>query len=186
MQNNKISKSAKIYPNNYIGDNVEIGDNTVCYPGNFLENCKIGNNCTIRSSTILDSTIKDGVFVGPNAHIRNQSVIEDNVRIGNFVEVKKSIIKEGSKVAHLTYIGDAEIGKTCNIGCGVICCNYDGVNKHRTIIKDNVFVGSNVNLIAPIVIEENSFIAAGSTITKDVEKNTFAIARARQENKPKR
>ena len=185
MQNN-ISKTLNIYPNNYIGDNVSIGDNTIIYPGNFLENCSIGNNCIIRSSTITDSVVKNNVTVGPNAHIRNGSVIEDNVRIGNFVEVKKSTIGNGSKVAHLTYIGDAEIGKCCNIGCGVICCNYDGVNKHRTIIKDNVFVGSNVNLIAPIVIEENSFIAAGSTITKDVDKNTFAIARAKQENKPKR
>jgi bifunctional UDP-N-acetylglucosamine pyrophosphorylase/glucosamine-1-phosphate N-acetyltransferase len=108
------------------------------------------------------------------------------VRVGNFVEIKNSTIKQNTKISHLTYIGDATIGSNCNIGCGVVFCNYDGKNKHKTIIGDNVFVGSNVNLIAPITIDNNCFIAAGSTVTKSVSNDTFVIARAKQENKPKR
>lgn len=151
-----------------------------------LDNCTIGKGCKIMCSYIEKSTIGDNCSVGPYAHIRPECNIDKNVRIGNFVEIKKSHIKSGTKISHLTYVGDAEIGKNCNLGCGVVFCNYDGKVKHKTIIGDGVFVGSNVNLIAPLVINDDCFIAAGSTITKSVTKNTFVIARAKQENKPKR
>lgn len=181
-----IAPSAVIYPGNYIEGECKIGEGTILYPGNFIKNSEIGNNCEVHASVIKDSVIKDHVGIGPNAHLRNGCVIEDFVRIGNFVEIKKSIIKSGTKVAHLAYIGDAEVGNCCNIGCGVIFCNYDGKVKHKTFIGNNVFVGSNCNLIAPITIKDDCFIAAGSTITKDMKEKTFAIARAKQENRPKR
>lgn len=163
-----------------IADDVEfIGE---CY----LKNCTIDSGCKICSSYIIDSCIGKNCTVGPFAHIRPGSIIESNVRIGNFVEIKKSHIKSGTKISHLTYVGDAEIGTNCNLGCGVIFCNYDGKTKHKTVVGDNVFVGSNVNLIAPLKIEDGCFIAAGSTVTKDVPKDSFVIARSKQENKPKR
>ena len=128
---------------------------------------KIGANCKI----------------GPFAHLRDNSVIKADCRIGNFVEVKKSKIGDKSKASHLAYIGDSEIGFDCNFGCGSITVNYDGINKHKTTIGDNVFIGCNTNLVAPVTIHNNSFIACGSTITSDVPENTLAIARSRQLNK---
>ena len=121
--------------------------------------------------------------IGPFAHLRGNVVLEDNVKIGNFVELKKAIIGEGTKVPHLSYMGDCEIGSKTNIGCGTITCNYDGVNKHKTIIGDNAFIGSNVNLVAPVKIGNNVTIGAGSTITEDVPDNALSIARERQINK---
>ena len=151
-----------------------------------LDNCSIGCNCKIMGSYIEKSVIGNNCVIGPFAHIRPDCYVDENVRIGNFVELKKAHIKSGTKISHLTYVGDAEIGKNCNLGCGVIFCNYDGKEKHKTTLGNNVFVGSNVNLIAPLKIEDNCFIAAGSTVTKDVTKDTFVIARSKQENKPKR
>lgn len=168
----------------YIGPDVEIGPGTIIYPNTVIEGpSKVGSFCTIESSYIRDSVIGDHVQVGPFAHIRNQSVIADRVRIGNFVEVKKSRLGKDVKSAHLTYLGDATIGERTNIGCGVITVNYDGVHKHQTVIKEDAFIGSNVNLIAPVTIGKNALVAAGSTITDDVEDNALAIARSRQTNK---
>ena len=144
---------------------------------------QIGSNCRIESSYIRDSIIGDHVTVGPFAHIRNQSIVSDNVRIGNFVEIKKSTLSKGVKSAHLTYLGDSEIGENTNIGCGTITVNYDGTNKHKTVIGKNSFIGSNVNLIAPITIGDNATIAAGSTINEDVPSDSLAIARERQTTK---
>jgi len=165
----------------YIGPDVQIGPGTTIYPNSVIEGqTTIGSFCTIESSYIRDSKIGDYVQVGPFAHIRNQSLIHDRVRIGNFVEVKKAILGQDVKAAHLSYLGDALIGDRTNIGCGVITVNYDGVSKHQTIIKEDAFIGSNVNLIAPITIGKNALVAAGSTITDDVEDHALAIARSRQ------
>lgn len=149
----------------YIHDNVKIGKDTVIHP-----------NTTIKSGVIIG----DNCEIGPNAYIREGCVLGNNVKIGSFVEIKKTKVGDGSKIPHLSYIGDCEVGKGVNIGCGTITCNYDGVNKHKTIIGDDCFIGSNTNLIAPVKLGDNSFIAAGSTITDDVPKDSLAIARERQ------
>ena len=155
----------------YIYDDVEIGTDTVIHPNTTIKSgVKVGKNCEI----------------GPNAYIREGCEIADNVKIGSFVEIKKAIIKEGTKVPHLSYMGDCEIGEKVNIGCGAITCNYDGKNKYKTVIGDNAFIGSNVNFIAPVNIGNEVLIAAGSTITEDVPDNTLAIARQRQINKEKK
>jgi bifunctional UDP-N-acetylglucosamine pyrophosphorylase/glucosamine-1-phosphate N-acetyltransferase len=117
------------------------------------------------------------------AHLRSGSVLKDHVKIGNFVETKKIIMGEGSKASHLTYLGDAEIGRKVNIGCGTITCNYDGVNKHRTVIGDNVFIGSDVQLVAPVTVGQNALVAAGTTVTRDVPSDALAISRVPQVNK---
>lgn len=186
----------------YIGSDVVIGTDTTIEPGCIIKGkttigngCHIGpyceltnvtikNNVEIKFSVISDSVIENGVDMGPYARLRNDCHILENVHIGNFVEMKKATFGEGSKAAHLTYIGDATVGSEVNIGCGTITVNYDGKNKSQTIIKDRAFIGCNSNLIAPVTIGEKSFIAAGSTITNEVEENAMAIARARQENKP--
>ena len=122
--------------------------------------------------------------IGPNAHLRNGCHIGNNCRIGNYVEMKNTFFGDGSKCAHLTYVGDATVGKKCNFGCGVVTVNYDGKHKFHTTIGDNCFIGSNVNIIAPVTVGDNSVLAAGSTITKDVLEGEMAIGRVRQENKP--
>ena len=152
----------------YIYDNVKIGMDTVIHP-----------NTTIKS----DVEIGEDCEIGPNAYIREGCRIANNVKVGCFVEVKKAIIGEKTKIAHLSYMGDCEIGTNVNIGCGSITCNYDGMQKSKTIIEDNCFIGSNSNFIAPVKIEKDSFIAAGSTITEDVPEGSLAIARQRQTNK---
>jgi bifunctional UDP-N-acetylglucosamine pyrophosphorylase/glucosamine-1-phosphate N-acetyltransferase len=160
------------------------------------KNCAIGAGSVLRDSQIADgvnilpycviteSRVGSGASVGPFAHLRPAADIGGDVRIGNFVEVKKSSVGRGTRAAHLTYIGDATIGKNVNLSCGTITVNYDGVNKFRTVVEDNAFVGSNANLIAPIHVRKNAFVAAGSTITDEVPANALAIARARQTNKP--
>lgn len=185
----------------YIGNEVEIGEDTIIYPGNVIEgNTVIKGDCilypnsrikdsviesgvTIQSSVILESTIGEDTTVGPFAYVRPESSIGKNVRIGDFVEIKKSKIDDNTKVSHLTYIGDAEVGSGCNFGCGTVVVNYDGKSKHKTIIGDNSFIGCNANLVSPVEIEDNTYIAAGSTITKKVPNGALAIARAKQVNK---
>lgn len=187
--------------NTYISPDVTIGMDTVIYPGSYIEgktfigedckigpntriiDSKIGDNCNIVYSMITDSVLENNIKMGPFAQIRPQSVIHDNAKLGNFIEIKKSIIGEGTKVPHLTYIGDAEVGKHVNMGCGSIIVNYDGKRKYKTVIGDDVFVGCNVNLISPVKINNNAFIAAGSTITDEVPDGALAIARSRQVNK---
>ncbi len=163
----------------FIGPNVEIGQGTIIYPGNVLiGNCKIGENVLLNSNNTIDnSNVGEGSIVGPMAYLRGNAKIGKNCRVGNFVEFKNTNFGNGSKCAHLTYLGDAQIGMSTNVGCGVITANYDGENKHQTIVGDNVFIGSNVNLIAPVNVEHDTFIAAGTTITQDIEANKFAIDR---------
>lgn len=188
----------------YIDADVEIGSGTVIYPGTILENktvigenCIIGpntriinsiikNNVEIDNSKVIESFVDEYTSIGPFAYLRPGTRLGKNVKIGDFVELKNAIVDDGSKASHLSYIGDAEIGKDVNVGCGVVFVNYDGKNKNKTIVKDGAFIGSNSNLIAPVTIEESAYIACGSTITDNVEKEALAIARARQVNKPGR
>lgn len=187
--------------NTYIANDVEIGPETTIEPGCILKgktvignNCHIGPYCEfenvivkdsviIKYSVLSDSIIENGVDIGPFARLRTNCHILEHAHLGNFVEMKKTVFGKGSKASHLTYVGDAEVGSDVNMGCGTITVNYDGKNKSLTKIEDNAFVGCNVNLIAPVTIKKNAFIAAGSTITKNVEEDAMGIARARQENK---
>ena len=153
--------------NTYIYDDVEIGMDTVIHP-----------NTTIKSDVVIGENCE----IGPNAYIREDCRLANTVKIGSFVEIKKAVIGEGTKVPHLSYMGDCEIGGKTNIGCGTITCNYDGFNKSKTIIGEHSFIGSNTNLVAPVTLGENSFVAAGSTITDDVPSDALAIARQRQRN----
>ena len=152
-------------------------------PNTEIHESVIGNNTVVRHSLVTDSSIGNNTTVGPFAHIRHGAVLGDKMRIGNFVEIKNSQIDEGTKISHLTYVGDTTCGKKVNFGCGSVTVNYDGVKKHRTEIGDNVFLGCNVNLIAPVKVGSNSFVAAGSTITDDVPEEAFSIARNRQVTK---
>lgn len=154
--------------NTYIYDDVEIGMDTIIHP-----------NTTIKSGVVIGEDCE----IGPNSYIREGCKLANKVKIGSFVEIKKAIIGEGSKVPHLSYMGDCEIGSHCNIGCGTITCNYDGFHKSKTVIGNKSFIGSNTNLVAPVTLGDNSFVAAGSTITEDVPADSLAIARQRQTNK---
>jgi len=186
----------------YIDDSVAIGPDTVIYPGVIIEgNSKIGTGCVIRSfshlrnailedgvivdhcSVIRDSSIGRQTQVGPFAHLRQNCLIGSESRIGNFVEVKQSRIGNKTKAAHLSYLGDAEVGDRVNIGAGTITCNYDGERKHKTAIEDEVFVGSGSQLVAPVTLHQKAYVAAGSTITQDIPENSLGVARQRQINK---
>ena len=184
--------------NTYIGPCVRIGAGTVIYPGNVLEgrtvigaDCELGvgnrirssvlgDGCGVQYTVITDSLLADGVKIGPFCHIRPGSKIARGVKIGDFVEVKNSGLGEGTKVPHLSYIGDSDVGARVNFGCGCVTVNYDGDRKQRTKIGDDVFIGCNANMIAPAELGDGSYIAAGSTIDRDVPAGAFAIARARQ------
>ena len=180
----KIGKNVRIAPGNTVLGNTVIGDGVTLKCGNVIENCVIDDGATVDSSRLYSSFIGKRTKVGPFAYIRPDSVIGDDCRIGDFVEIKKSIIGNGSKISHLTYVGDCEMGSGCNVGCGVVFCNYDGKNKHKTLVGNNVFIGSNCNLIAPIKVGDGAFIAAGSTLTDGVPPDALAVARARQTVKP--
>ena len=160
----------------------KIGKNVIIEPYVvFGKKVKIKNNVKILSFSYIEGVrIEDGVIIGPFARLRPGTVLEENTKVGNFVEVKKSRIGKNSKVNHLSYVGDTIIGKSSNIGAGTITCNYDGIKKNRTLIKDNVFIGSNTSLIAPVKIDQNSIVGAGSVITKDVKKKSLALTRAPQ------
>lgn len=151
-----------------------------------ITDSKIGANVEVLSSVIEESFVDDGTKIGPFAHLRPNSKIGKNCRIGNFCEIKNSTVGDGTKVSHLAYVGDAEIGKNCNIGCGVIFVNYNGKTKQKIIIGNNVFVGSNCNLIAPLKIEDNVYICAGTTVTNNLTENDFVIGRNRETIKPNR
>lgn len=186
----------------YIDADVEIGQDTIIYPNTYLEgktvigsdcnigpdvrfvNMIVGDNVTVHFSYCHDAEIGSDVTLGPYVHIRPGTKVSDRVKIGNFVEIKNSNVGKGTKLPHLQYIGDSDVGANVNIGCGTVTCNYDGKNKFRTKIGDNAFIGCNTNLVAPVTVESGVYIAAGSTITKDVPKDNLAIARAKQTNIP--
>lgn len=178
-----IGSDTVIQPGCIIEGTTVIGEDCVIGPNSHIVNSTIGHATTIHSSVVLDSTVGNETAVGPFAHLRPASSLGDHVKVGNFVEVKKSKLGDNTKVSHLSYIGDAEVGNNCNIGCGTITVNYDGKNKFKTIIENDVFVGCNSNLVAPVTLGTGSFVAAGSTVTKDVPADALAVARARQENK---
>ncbi|GFN35219.1 bifunctional UDP-N-acetylglucosamine diphosphorylase/glucosamine-1-phosphate N-acetyltransferase GlmU [Tepidimicrobium xylanilyticum] len=187
--------------NTYIEPDVIIGNDSIIYPGTVItgksiigedciigENCriedsKIGNGVQIYSSTITESTVGDECKIGPYAHLRPNSHLGNKIKIGNFVEVKNSTIGDNSKAGHLAYIGDADVGKNVNIGCGVVFVNYNGRSKFRSLVEDNAFIGSNTNLVAPVIVRKWGYVAAGSTITEEVGEGCLSIARARQINK---
>ncbi len=178
-----IGEDTILYPNVYITSGSVLGKRNEILPNTIIHNSQIGDDNVIDSSRIMDSRIDNDVTVGPFAHLRNGTVIESKNRIGNFVEFKNSRLGFDSRCAHLTYVGDADVGSKVNFGCGVVTVNYDGKNKFKTIIKDGAFIGSNVNLIAPITVGENAVVAAGTTANKDVLDGEMAIGRSRQENK---
>jgi bifunctional UDP-N-acetylglucosamine pyrophosphorylase/glucosamine-1-phosphate N-acetyltransferase len=178
-----IGPDTVIYPGNVLMGATSIGSRCVLYPGNRIADSIIGNDVTIQSSVIIESRVGSHTAIGPAAHLRPASRVGSHVRIGNFVETKKAEIGDGTKVSHLTYVGDAVIGEHTNVGCGVVFVNYDGRKKHLTQVGSHSFIGCNVNLIAPVEIEDNTYVAAGSTITDKVEEGDLAIARARQVNK---
>ncbi|UQS87068.1 bifunctional UDP-N-acetylglucosamine diphosphorylase/glucosamine-1-phosphate N-acetyltransferase GlmU [Nicoliella spurrieriana] len=173
-----IEPGVQIHGQTTIGSDCKIGANSE------IIDCKLHDHITVTSSYLQESEMLDYSDIGPYSHLRPNALIGEHVHLGNFVEVKKAQIDEGTKVGHLTYIGNAHLGRNINVGCGVIFANYDGKNKHNITVGDASFIGSNSNLIAPINIADHSFIAAGSTITDDVNEYDMAIARARQTNKP--
>ncbi len=178
----KIGKRTTIYPNCRILGLTEIGEDCEIRENSTIENSVIENNVSVENSKIEQSVVGFGTKVGPYARIRPNCKIGENCKIGNFCEIKNSTIQCNTKISHLTYVGDADIGENCNIGCGTVFCNYDGKNKHRTKVGNNVFVGSNVNLVAPLEISDNAKIGAGSTITKNIPEKCLSIARAEQIN----
>ena len=178
-----ISSDTIIYPGTVLSGVTSIGEECIIGPNTEIIDSKVGNLTAIKQSVVSKSEIGNQVTIGPFAHIRPESHIYDDVKIGNFVEVKKSQFGEGSKASHLSYIGDAEIGKDVNLGCGSITVNYDGENKFLTKVEDGAFIGCNSNLVAPVTVGKNAYVAAGSTITNDVPEKALAIARQRQTNK---
>lgn len=176
----EIGMDTTIYPNTIIEGKTTIGINCILGPSAKIIHSHIGNHTAIDQSTILRSSIGDYTSVGPFAFVRPDCKIGDHIKIGDFVEIKNATIGNNTKVSHLTYIGDADVGEYVNFGCGTVVVNYDGVHKHRTVIEDRAFIGCNTNLIAPVKVEEKAYTAAGSTITVDVPPYSLGIARARQ------
>ncbi len=183
-----ISEEAKIGRGTYIGPCVTIegetviGENCRIYQNTLLRNAVIGDRVEVESSVIKESSVGDDTKVGPFAYIRPGSVIGKGCKVGDFVEVKNSTLGDGTKSAHLTYIGDADLGRDINLGCGVVFVNYDGAHKFRSTVGDGAFIGCNSNIVSPVEIGEGAYVAAGSTVTKDVEKDALCVARTRQRN----
>ncbi|MDD2581510.1 MAG: bifunctional UDP-N-acetylglucosamine diphosphorylase/glucosamine-1-phosphate N-acetyltransferase GlmU [Desulfuromonadaceae bacterium] len=179
-----IGCDTTIHPGCRIEGGTVIGDGCLIDGNVSISGCRIGDDCHIKAASVLEeSELGENVAIGPMAHLRPGTTLGSGVKIGNFVETKKIVMGAGSKASHLTYLGDAEIGRDVNIGCGTITCNYDGVNKHRTVIGDDVFIGSDVQLVAPVTVGRNSLVAAGTTVTTDVPPDSLAISRVPQVNK---
>jgi bifunctional UDP-N-acetylglucosamine pyrophosphorylase / glucosamine-1-phosphate N-acetyltransferase len=178
-----IAQDTTIHPNCRISTGTVIGSNCIIESGTSIKKSIIGAGCHIKPNSMLDNAeLRDEVTVGPMAHLRPGTLLHSHVKIGNFVETKKTVMGEGSKASHLSYLGDATIGQEVNIGCGTITCNYDGVNKFQTIINDRAFIGSDVQLIAPVTVGANALVAAGTTVIAEVPADALAIGRVRQRN----
>jgi bifunctional UDP-N-acetylglucosamine pyrophosphorylase/glucosamine-1-phosphate N-acetyltransferase len=178
-----IGPDTVIHPGVHLRGRSVIGRDCVLEPGVIISDCTLADRVHVKAGSVLsESTVGADTDIGPMAHLRPGTVLAGKNKIGNFVETKKATLGRGSKASHLTYLGDAEIGAGVNVGCGTITCNYDGVHKHVTVIEDEVFVGSDVQLVAPVRIGKGSLIGAGSTITKDVPPDALAISRAEQKN----
>ena len=178
----EIAQDSIIYPFTWLEGSTKIGTESIIGPNVRLTNVVVGNATNLQFVYGHDCVVGSGVTVGPYVHLRPDTVISDEVKIGNFVEVKNSNIGRGSKLPHLSYIGDSDIGERVNMGCGTITVNYDGKKKHRTVVEDDAFVGCNSNLVAPVTVGAGSYIGAGSTVTKDVPPDDLGVARARQTN----
>lgn len=179
----KIGKDTIIYPGTILEGNTEIGNNCIIGPNSKITNTLIGNGTEVNNSVLVDSRVGDKTNVGPFAYLRPNSNVGNEVKIGDFVEVKNSNIGNGTKVSHLTYIGDSDVGEKVNFGCGTVTVNYDGINKHRTVIGNNAFIGCNTNLVAPVKVGDRVYTAAGTTVTNDVPDDALVIGRVRQEVK---
>ena len=179
----EVGKDTLLYPNCHLQGKTKIGERCIIEPNSKILDSILGNDIIIRANSVItESKIEEGAIIGPFAHLRPLSEIKTKAKIGNFVEVKKSVIGKGSKANHLAYIGDSFLGEDVNIGAGTIFCNYDGFEKHQTIIGNRVFVGSNVELVAPVKVGNDSSIGAGTTVTKDVPEGALAISRVKQKN----
>ena len=182
----KIGNNVTIYENNRIEGDSVICDGAIIYPNCFIKNTFVGEGATVNFSQTEDAVIGKNCSVGPFARLRPKAVLMDEVKVGNFVEVKNATIGKGTKVSHLAYVGDADLGENCNVGCGAIFVNYNGRQKNRTKVGDECFIGSNCNIIAPVNIESKTYICAGTTVTDDTKTDDFVIGRVRQEVKENR
>jgi len=182
----KIEAGATIKHDVHIMGESVIKSGAVIMPYSNITDSVVGHGCTVTASTLVSAVVGDNTTVGPNAYLRPDAVIGEGCRIGDFVEIKNARIGDGTKVSHLSYVGDADVGKNVNVGCGVVFVNYDGRNKHRSIVGDDCFIGSNCNLVAPVRLEDNSFVAAGTTLTQDLKSGDFCIGRTRETIKPDR
>ena len=178
-----VAPGTVILPGTILQGNTAIGADCRIGPNTLIADSVIGDGCEVNASQVYESTMGKGVHVGPYAHIRPKCHIGDKCKVGAFVEIKNARFGEGTKMAHLTYVGDAEVGSKVNFGCGTITSNYDGFRKTKTVIGDNVFVGCNTNLVSPVTVGDGAYIAAGTTVTKNVEPDSLAIGRVRQEQK---
>ena len=180
----RIGEDVTILPGTILRGRTVIGRGCEIGPNTMIRDCAVGEYTTVNASQLNESTVGSHTTVGPFAYIRPKCVIGDKCRVGDFVEVKNSVIGNGTKISHLTYVGDSDVGEKVNFGCGTVTTNYDGHRKFRCTIGDNVFLGCNTNLVAPVTLGDGAYTAAGSTITEDVEADALAIARAKQTNKP--
>ena len=178
----EIGGGVTILPGTILEGHTVIGDGCTVGPQTRIRDCTIGQDTEINASQLYESTVGNQVKIGPFSHIRPNSHIKDHVKLGDFVEVKNSTLGEGTHVAHLTYVGDSDVGRDVNFGCGCVTTNYDGFQKHRCTVGDHAFLGCNTNLIAPVTVGEGAYTAAGSTVTEDVPADALAVARARQKN----
>lgn len=179
-----IGAGTVLLPGTILRGNTVIGENCEIGPNAMITECEIGDGCVVNASQVNESVLGREVHVGPYAHIRPGCRIGDGGKVGAFVEIKNAVFGPGTKMSHLTYVGDADVGAGVNFGCGTITSNYDGFRKHRTVIGDHAFIGCNTNLVPPVTVGEGAYIAAGTTVTKDIEPDALAISRVRQENKP--
>ena len=179
----KVGKGSVIHPGTQLRRNAVVGENCVIGPNSVIDNSTVGSGCIVNATQVYSSVLDDNVKIGPFCHVRPNSHLCEGVKIGDFVEIKNSTIGADTHASHLTYIGDSDVGERVNFGCGTVTCNYDGYNKARCVIGNDVFIGCNTNLIAPVSIGDNAYTAAGSTITDNVPDSALGIARARQINK---
>ena len=180
----EVAPGAELRPGVILRGKTTVAPGAVIGPNSLLENATVGAGSTVNASQIYDSVVGERTNVGPFAYIRPNCTVGDDIKVGDFVELKNSTIGDGTKISHLTYVGDTDLGKNINLGCGTVTVNYDGKNKYRCTVEDNCFIGCNTNLIAPVTVGKGSYIAAGSTITDPVPEEALAIARARQTVKP--
>lgn len=179
-----IGRGTVLLPGTILRGNTVIGEDCEIGPNAMIVDCEVGGGSVVNASQAYESVLGKGVHVGPYAHIRPNCKVGDGCKVGAYVEIKNASFGPGTKMSHLTYVGDADVGSGVNFGCGTITSNYDGFRKHRTVIGDNVFVGCNTNLVPPVTVGDGAYIAAGTTVTRDVEPDALAIGRVRQEGKP--